>query len=73
MLFSAIATAALALVGANAAAVQKRATVCNGHAELCNRSYGNVTYFGSHDSFAFSKDPLVCEYYALASQCCRDG
>ncbi|KAJ7163764.1 PLC-like phosphodiesterase [Mycena filopes] len=37
----------------------KRATVCNGHAELCNRSYGNVTFVGAHDSFAFSKDPLA--------------
>ncbi|KAJ7093421.1 PLC-like phosphodiesterase [Mycena belliarum] len=37
----------------------KRATVCNGHAELCNRSYGNVTFVGSHDSFAISKDPLA--------------
>ncbi|KAF9260274.1 PLC-like phosphodiesterase [Marasmius fiardii PR-910] len=37
----------------------KRTTVCNGHAELCARSYGNVTYLGSHDSFAFSEDPLA--------------
>lgn len=37
----------------------KRATVCNGHAELCNRSYGNITHLGSHDSFAFSDDPLA--------------
>ncbi|KAJ7461825.1 PLC-like phosphodiesterase [Mycena galericulata] len=37
----------------------KRATVCNGHAELCDRSYGNVTFVASHDSFAFSTDPLA--------------
>jgi len=37
----------------------KRATVCNGHAELCDRSYGNVTYVGAHDSFAISTDPLA--------------
>jgi hypothetical protein len=36
-----------------------RATTCNGHPELCNRSYGNVTFFGAHDSFAFSRDPLA--------------
>jgi hypothetical protein len=63
MLFSALAAATLALLGSSPAQAgvipQKRATVCNGHAELCNRSYGNVTYFGSHDSFAFSKDPLA--------------
>jgi len=23
---------------------ERRATVCNGHAELCDRSYGNVTF-----------------------------
>lgn len=32
--------------------------VCNGHAELCSRSYGNVTFAGAHDSFAFSANPL---------------
>ncbi|PFH49645.1 hypothetical protein AMATHDRAFT_62773 [Amanita thiersii Skay4041] len=37
----------------------RRATVCNGHAELCSRSYGNVTFIGSHDSFAVSDDPVV--------------
>ncbi|KAJ7744741.1 PLC-like phosphodiesterase [Mycena maculata] len=37
----------------------KRATVCNGHAELCTRLYSNVTYAGAHDSFAFSSDPLA--------------
>jgi len=37
----------------------KRATVCNGHAELCGRSYGNVTFIGAHDSYATSKDPLA--------------
>ncbi|KAF8636279.1 hypothetical protein AX17_003658 [Amanita inopinata Kibby_2008] len=37
---------------------QRRATVCNGRAELCSRSYGNITFVGSHDSFAFSSDPI---------------
>ncbi|TDL29182.1 PLC-like phosphodiesterase [Rickenella mellea] len=37
----------------------KRATVCNGRAELCNRSYGNITFIGSHDSYAFSSDPII--------------
>ncbi|KAJ7640820.1 PLC-like phosphodiesterase [Mycena polygramma] len=37
----------------------RRATVCNGHAELCGRSYGNVTFVGAHDSFAVSQDPLA--------------
>ncbi|KAF9448739.1 PLC-like phosphodiesterase [Macrolepiota fuliginosa MF-IS2] len=38
---------------------QRRASACNGHAELCNRSYSNVTVVGAHDSFAFSSDPLA--------------
>lgn len=37
----------------------KRASVCNGHAELCDRSYGNITFMGAHDSFAFSEDPFA--------------
>ncbi|EIN06469.1 PLC-like phosphodiesterase [Punctularia strigosozonata HHB-11173 SS5] len=37
----------------------KRATVCNGRAEFCDRSYANITYLASHDSAFFSKDPLA--------------
>ncbi|KAF7416421.1 hypothetical protein PC9H_002687 [Pleurotus ostreatus] len=50
-----VASLTLALASPSA----KRATVCNGHAELCDRSFGNVTFFGSHDSFAFTTDPIV--------------
>ncbi|KAI0331207.1 PLC-like phosphodiesterase [Cubamyces sp. BRFM 1775] len=52
---------AVALVASVHGAIvpSKRASVCNGHAELCNRSYGNVTFLGAHDSFAFSDDPLA--------------
>jgi len=42
-----------------AATPTPRATICNGHAEYCSRSYANVTYIGAHDSFAFSSDPLA--------------
>ncbi|EIM90666.1 PLC-like phosphodiesterase [Stereum hirsutum FP-91666 SS1] len=42
-----------------AATPAKRATVCNGHAELCDRSYGNITFIGAHDSYATSSDPLA--------------
>ncbi|KDQ50037.1 hypothetical protein JAAARDRAFT_142579, partial [Jaapia argillacea MUCL 33604] len=35
------------------------ATVCNGHAQLCNRGYGNVTFIGAHDSFASSTSILA--------------
>lgn len=32
----------------------KRDMLCNGHAALCDRKYGNTTFLGSHDSFAVS-------------------
>ncbi|KAJ7098940.1 PLC-like phosphodiesterase [Mycena epipterygia] len=51
-----VSAATLALAGA---LPTKRATVCNGHPELCSRLYSNVTYVGAHDSFAFSSDPLA--------------
>jgi len=38
---------------------RRQATVCNGQAALCDRPYGNTTFFGSHDSYAFSTDPLA--------------
>ena len=37
-----------------------RPTVCNGRSELCNRSYGNVTFIGAHDSAFHSLDPFAC-------------
>ncbi|KAF8889428.1 PLC-like phosphodiesterase [Gymnopilus junonius] len=43
----------------SAAPLAKRAQLCNGHAELCDRKYGNVTFLGSHDSFAFSGNPFA--------------
>ncbi|KAG6832540.1 hypothetical protein H0H92_000169 [Tricholoma furcatifolium] len=42
----------------SAAAVQgmaptrRTATVCNGYAELCDKSYGEIAYVGTHDSYA---------------------
>jgi len=50
----------LVLPSAFAAAIlYKREQVCNGHAALCDRKYGNTTFLGSHDSFAFSGNPLA--------------
>jgi len=48
-----------AVVSASATPVASRQMACNGHAELCDRSYGNVTFIGAHDSYAFSSDPLA--------------
>jgi len=33
--------------------------LCNGHAELCERKYGNTTFVGAHDSFAHSLNPFA--------------
>ena len=33
--------------------------LCNGHPELCDRSYGNITFVGAHDSFAYSPNPFA--------------
>ncbi|KAI5891247.1 PLC-like phosphodiesterase [Schizophyllum commune H4-8] len=53
------ALASLLAVPSVLAAPKSRDRACNGHAELCDRSYGNVTFMGSHDSFAYSDDPLA--------------
>lgn len=50
-----VATLALLLcsaLGVSSATPTRRATTCNGHAELCARSYGNVTFLGTHNSYA---------------------
>lgn len=44
-----------------------RATVCNGHPELCGRGYGNTTFLAAHDSFAASKNPFEGERTRLIS------
>jgi hypothetical protein len=55
-----LAVVVLELGSTRAAALPaRRATVCNGYAALCSRSYGNVTFVAAHDSFAFSTDPLA--------------
>ncbi|KAF8665457.1 hypothetical protein AX16_000475 [Volvariella volvacea WC 439] len=37
----------------------RRATVCNGHAELCEKSYGAVSYVGAHNSYAIGVNNLA--------------
>jgi len=46
-------------LGANLPVKRQSPTVCNGQAELCSRPYGNVTFLGSHDSYAYSTDPII--------------
>ncbi|KAF5352466.1 hypothetical protein D9756_006018 [Leucocoprinus leucothites] len=51
VLLSAVLPASAA-PGRSASNVERRATVCNGHAELCEKSFGSVTFVGAHDSYA---------------------
>ena len=53
LLFFAFTLLTQAYGSALAPVILPRATVCNGHEELCSRSYGNVSYVGAHDSYAF--------------------
>lgn len=48
-MFIKLATASVAAFSALAVAVP-HGTVCNGHIELCDRRYSNITYIGAHDS-----------------------
>ncbi|KAI0480482.1 PLC-like phosphodiesterase [Xylariaceae sp. FL0804] len=43
------------LTAATALAVTVRATACNNSPDLCDRTYGNITHMGAHDS-AFLRD-----------------
>jgi len=50
-------------------ALISRATTCNGYSELCNRSYGNITYVGTHDSYAVGVNNLaVNQDYNITEQ-----
>ncbi|KAF5312302.1 hypothetical protein D9619_002929 [Psilocybe cf. subviscida] len=47
---------------------QRRATVCNGHAELCSRSFGNVTFVGAHDSYAIGNSLTTNQDQSITTQ-----
>ncbi|KZT30873.1 PLC-like phosphodiesterase [Neolentinus lepideus HHB14362 ss-1] len=62
-----------ALSAAQAVSVTRRATTCNGHAELCDRSYGNVTFVGAHDSYAVGTNNLAANQDYNITQQLNDG
>jgi len=39
--------------------ISPRATVCNGFADACSRSFSNFTFIGTHDSYAISSSNLA--------------
>jgi len=56
-----------------ASAVKRQATTCNGHPEFCNRSYGNITYVGTHDSYAVGTNNLATNQDYNITQQLNDG
>ncbi|KAG9314181.1 PLC-like phosphodiesterase [Chiua virens] len=50
-----------------------RATTCNGSPDLCSRSFGNVTFVGTHDSYAVGIDNLATNQDYNISQQLKDG
>jgi hypothetical protein len=51
----------------------RRATTCNGSPDLCNRSFGNVTFVGTHDSYAVGVDNLATNQDYNITQQLNDG
>jgi len=51
----------------------RRATVCNGHAELCSKSYGAVSYVGAHDSYSVGSDNIATNQDYDVTQQLKDG
>ncbi|KAG6333902.1 hypothetical protein ID866_5187 [Astraeus odoratus] len=51
----------------------RQATVCNGSSDLCGRSYGNVTFVGTHDSYAVGINNLATNQDYNISQQLKDG
>jgi len=54
-------------------ALNSRATTCNGHAELCDRTFGNVTYVGAHDSYAVGVGNIAANQDYDITQQLNDG
>ncbi|CAG8738684.1 6884_t:CDS:2, partial [Racocetra fulgida] len=46
--------------------------VCNGYAELCNRTYSEVAFAATHNSYAYSVNPASNQYYDIPTQL-KDG
>ncbi|EIN14014.1 PLC-like phosphodiesterase [Punctularia strigosozonata HHB-11173 SS5] len=58
---------------AHAVSIVQRASTCNGHSELCDRSFGNVTFVGAHDSYAVGTNNLAVNQDYDVTQQLDDG
>ncbi|KAL1676159.1 PLC-like phosphodiesterase [Schizophyllum commune] len=79
-MFSTLSAAqvALSLVSASgialgASAPLRRASTCNGFSELCDKSFGNVSFVGAHDSYAVGTDNLAVNQDYDVTQQLKDG
>ncbi|KAF7347641.1 PLC-like phosphodiesterase [Mycena venus] len=76
MLWTPLVQVALSLLfsaAVSSAASVERATTCNGHAELCDRSYGNVSFVGAHDSYAVGTNNIAANQDYNVTQQLNDG
>ncbi|KAJ8495637.1 hypothetical protein ONZ51_g1567 [Trametes cubensis] len=64
---------ASSLSGVAALTASRRATTCNGHPELCDRSFGNVTFVGTHDSYAVGTNSVTVNQDYNITQQLNDG
>ncbi|KAK0455971.1 PLC-like phosphodiesterase [Armillaria borealis] len=58
-LLAQVASLLLLSHASNAAATHRRATTCNGHSQLCDVIYGNVSFVGAHNSYAVGTNNLT--------------
>jgi len=52
---------------------ERRATTCNGFNQFCNRSYGNITFVGAHDSYAVGINNVFADQDYNVTQQLNDG
>ncbi|KAF7307121.1 PLC-like phosphodiesterase [Mycena indigotica] len=55
------------------ATLTSAATICNGHAELCGKSFGNVSFVGAHNSYAVGTNNLAVNQDYDITQQLNDG
>ncbi|KAL4070751.1 PLC-like phosphodiesterase, partial [Scleroderma citrinum] len=70
---SALVASSLLYIGFAVASPSRRATVCNGSSDLCSRSFGNITFVGTHDSYAVGANNLAANQDYNISQQLKDG
>ncbi|KIK94109.1 hypothetical protein PAXRUDRAFT_143574 [Paxillus rubicundulus Ve08.2h10] len=57
----------------HASPTSRRATTCNGSPDLCTRSFGNVTFVGTHNSYAVGINNLATNQDYNITQQLNDG